>query len=173
MTPNGTMLFFVIVAAVAIVLQTVILYVLYRATKQSATRMEGIFGRLEEQSSPILATSRAILEDAEPKIAEITGNLAESTALVRTHVEDLAQVTGEIAERARYQAARLDDLMTSTVDKIEVTTEAVQHSVLGPIRRIHALVQAISAGIGFLRANRARRKSSNGNSIEDDEEMFI
>ena len=172
MITNGTMLAFVIVAAVAIVFQAVILYFLYRATKQSATRMEGIFGRLEEQSAPILATSRTILEDAEPKIAEITANLAESTALVRTHVTDLAQVTGEIAERARYQAARLDDLMTNTVDKIELTTEAVQNSVLSPIRRIHALVQAISAGVGFLRANRARRKSD-GNSMEDDEEMFI
>jgi methyl-accepting chemotaxis protein len=166
------MLAFVIVAAVAIVLQTVILYALYRTTKQSATRVEGIVGRLEEQSAPVLATGRAILEDAQPKIAEITSNLAESTALVRTHVTDLAQVTGEIAERARYQAARLDDLMTSTVDKIEVTSEAVQNSVLGPIRRIHALVQAVSAGVGFLRANRSRKKS-NGDSLKDDEEMFI
>jgi methyl-accepting chemotaxis protein len=167
------MLFFVIVAAVAIVFQTVILFVLYKATTHSAKRMEDLVGRLEEQSSPVLATSRAILEDAQPKLAEITHNLAESTALVRTHVAGLAEVTGEIAERARYQAARLDDLMTTTVDKFEVTTEAVQHSVLGPIRRIHALVQAVSAGVGFLRANRARRKSSNGNPIEDDEEMFI
>lgn len=172
MITNGTMLAFVIVAAVAIVLQTLILYALYKVTTQSAKRVEGIVGRLEEQSSPLLATSRAILEDAQPKIAEITGNLAESTALVRTHVADLAEVTGEIAERARYQAARLDGLMTTTVDKIEVTTDAVQNSVLGPIRRIHALVQAVSAGVGFLRANRGRKKS-NGNSAKDDEEMFI
>jgi methyl-accepting chemotaxis protein len=166
------MLAFVIVAAVAIVLQTLILYALYRTTTQSAKRMEGIVGRLEEQGSPILETSRAILEDAQPKIAEITGNLAESSALVRTHVADLAEATGEIVERARQQAARLDELVSDTVDKIEVTTEVVQNSVLGPIRRIHALVQAVSAGVGFLRTNRSRRKSS-GNSTEDDEEMFI
>jgi hypothetical protein len=172
LTSNGTMLFFVIVAALAIVSQTLILFVLYRATKQSAARMESIVGRLEAQSSPILATSRAILEDAQPKLAEITSNLAESTALVRSHVADLADTTSEIAARARLQAARLDDLMTSTVDRIEITTEAVQHSVLGPIRRIHALVQAVSAGVGFLRANRSRRKS-NGDSLKDDEEMFI
>ena len=91
--------------------------------------------------------------------------------LVEDHA-DLGEATGEIIERARQQAARLDDLMTSTVDKIEVTTEAVQNSVLSPIRRIHALVQAVSAGVGFLRANRSRRKS-NGNSLKDDEEMFI
>jgi hypothetical protein len=166
------MLFFVIVAAAAILLQTGILCALYLVISKLATRMDGIAGRIEEQSTPILTTSRAILEDAQPKIAEITGNLAESTALVRNHVADLGEATGEIIERARQQAARLDDLMTSTVDKIEVTTEAVQNSVLSPIRRIHALVQAVSAGVGFLRANRSRRKS-NGNSLKDDEEMFI
>jgi methyl-accepting chemotaxis protein len=169
---NPTMLAFVIVAAVAIVLQMVILLFLYLAIRQSTSRLEAIAGRLEEQSSPILETSRAILEDAQPKIAAITSNLAESTALVRTHVGDFGEVTGEIVERARLQAARLDDLISDTVDKIEATADVVQNSVLSPIRRVQALIQAVSAGVGFLRANRSRRKSS-GNSTEDDEEMFI
>lgn len=172
MTSNGTMLLFVIVAAVAILLQTGILFAFYRVFSKMAARIDSVAGRMEEHSTPILATSRAILEDAQPKIAEITGNLAESSALVRTHVGDLAEATGEIVERARHQAARLDDLVSDTVEKIEVTTEVVQNSVLTPIRRIHALVQAVSAGVGFLRSNRSRRKSS-GNSTEDDEEMFI
>src|SRR5262249_30909719 len=163
------MLAFVVVAAAAIVLQTLILYVLYRATAQSAKRMEGIVGRLEEQGAPILATSRAILDDAQPKIAEITSNLADSTALVRTHVAGMAEATGEIVERARQQAARLDDLVSNTVDKIEATTDVVQNSVLSPIRRIQALVQAVSAGVSFLRANRRAHRAS-GNSTEEDEE---
>jgi hypothetical protein len=170
-TINGTMLAFVIVAAAAIVGQAVVLFMLYRATKESANRMEGIVGRLEAQSAPILEAGRAILEDAQPKIATITSNLAESTALVRAHVEDVGEATGEIVARAREQAARLDDLISNTVDKIEITTDVVQNSVLSPIRRIQALLHAVSAGVGFLRAS-SRRKSS-GNSTEDDEEMFI
>ena len=165
------MFVFVIVAAAAIVLQTVVLYALYRATKESANRMEGIVGRLEAQGAPILQTSRAILEDAQPKIAAITTDLSESAARVRVHVEDMGQVTGEIIDRARLQAARLDELITTTVDKIEITTDVVQNSVLSPIRRVQALLHAVSAGVGFLRAS-SRRKSS-GNSTEDDEEMFI
>jgi methyl-accepting chemotaxis protein len=168
---NGTMLFFVIVAAVAILLQTGILFAFYRVISQVAARVDGIAGRLEAQSSPILETSRVILEDAQPKIAEITSNLAESTALVRSHVADMAEATGEMVDRARQQAARLDEFVSNTVDKLEVTTDMVQHSVLSPIRRINAIVQAVSAGVGFLRANRANRKS-NSNSTED-EEMFI
>ncbi len=168
----GTMTAFVIVATMAILIQTGILFAFYRVISKLATRMDGLAGRMEEQSSPLLATSRAILDDAQPKIAEITSNLAESTALVRTHVAGMAEATGEIVERARQQAARLDDLVSNTVDKIEATTDVVQNSVLSPIRRIHALVQAVSAGVSFLRANRRAHRAS-GNSTEEDEEMFI
>lgn len=172
MSINGTMLGFVIVAAVAIVLQTVILYVLYKMMQETTSRMEKLAGRMEEQTTPVLVTAHAILEDAQPKLAEITSNLAESTALVRSHVAQMAEATGEIVDRARMQAARLDELVSSTVDKIETTTDFVQHSVIAPVRRVHAIVQAVSAGLSFLRANRARRKMENNNSGVD-EEMFI
>jgi methyl-accepting chemotaxis protein len=169
---NSTMLAFVIVAAVAILLQTAILFALYWATRQSTTRLEAIAERIEKQASPVLATAHAILEDAQPKLAEITTNLAESTAMVRTNVAQMAEATVDIVERARFQAARLDELVTTTVDRIEVATEVVQHGVLGPVRKVHAIVQAVSAGIGFLRANRARKKAA-ANNGGPDEEMFI
>ena len=169
---NWAILAFVIVAAAAIVLQTLILFGLSKAMREVAVRIEGFLGRVETQASPVLTTARAILEDAQPKLIDITENLAESTAAVRTHVADIGEATGEIVERARQQAARVDEFVSDTIAKIEVTTDVVQHSVINPVRRIHALVQAVSAGVGFLRANRARKRSDN-NSSGDDEEMFI
>jgi methyl-accepting chemotaxis protein len=169
---NGTILAFVIVAAVAIVLQMVILFALYRMMRETTARMENMAGRLEQQTSPVLVTAHAILEDAQPKLAEITSNLAESTATIRAHVAQMAEATGEIVDRARTQAARLDEFVSSTVDKLEITTEFVQNSVISPVRRIHAIVQAVSAGLGFLRASRARRKAESSSSGVD-EEMFI
>jgi methyl-accepting chemotaxis protein len=171
-TINGTMLLFVIVAAVAIVLQTVILFVLYKVMRQTTSRMESLAVRMEEKTTPMLVTAHAILEDAQPKLAEITSNLADSTAVVRSHVAQMAEATGEIVDRARLQAARLDELVSSTVDKIETTTDFVQHTVVGPVRRLHAIVQALSAGLSFLKANRARRKMETSNG-DVDEEMFI
>jgi methyl-accepting chemotaxis protein len=168
------MTIFVVVAAVAIVLQMVILFALYRTMRQAAERMESLAGRLESQTTPVLVTAHAILDDARPKIAEITSNLAESTAAVREQVTSMAEATGEIVDRARMQAARLDELVSNTVSKIEVTTDFVQNSVISPVRRIHAIAQAVSAGLSFLRANRARRKNeSNGPNAGVDEEMFI
>ncbi len=98
---------FVIVAAVAIVVQMGILLALYMAMRQTANRMEGIAGRLEQQTTPLLSTANAILEDAKPKIAEITTNLAESTATVRAHVAHVTEASGEIVERARHHAMRM------------------------------------------------------------------
>jgi methyl-accepting chemotaxis protein len=169
---NGTMLLFVIVAAAAIVLQTVILFALYKMMQETTSRMEKLAGRMEEQTTPVLVTAHAILDDAQPKLAEITSNLAESTALVRSNVAQMAEATGEIVDRARMQAARLDELVSSTVDKIELTTDFVQHSVITPVRRVQAIVQAVSAGLSFLRANRARRRAEASNG-DVDEEMFI
>ncbi len=171
MEHNTIIATFVVVAAVAIVLQTIILYVLYKTMRESSTRIEGIAGRIEQQASPVLSTAHAILEDAQPKIAEITMNLVESTATMREHVFQVGEATGEIVERVRLQAVRLDEFFTSAANKLEATSEVLQTSVLSPIRRVRAIVQAISAGVNFLRANRSRRKIST--TEVEDEEMFI
>ncbi|MGC2696960.1 MAG: hypothetical protein WA738_14335 [Candidatus Angelobacter sp.] len=162
---------FVIVAAVAIVLQAGILFALYRALRQSSARIEGIAGRLEQQATPVLSTANAILQDAQPKIAAITTNLAESSASIRTHVGNIGEATSEIAERARMQAVRLDELILNAAHKVEATSELLQDKVLSPMRRVRAIVSALNAGLSFLKSNRPQRRNSSG-EVED-EEMFI
>ncbi len=163
---------FVIVAAVAIVLQMVIMFALYMAMKQTASRMEGLASRMEQQASPLLATANTILEDAQPKIAEITSNLAESTATLRAHVSQVAEATGEIVERARMHAVRVDELLGNTLDKLENAGELLEHKVLTPVRRVRAIVSAVTTGLGFLRNSRGQRKARAARAGHD-EEMFI
>jgi hypothetical protein len=139
--------------------------------RESSTRIEGIAGRIEKQATPLLATAHTILEDARPKIAEITTNLVESTATMREHVAQVGEATTEIVERVRLQAVRLDEFVTGAANKLEATSEMIQTSVLSPMRRVRAIVQALSAGLNFLRAHRAHKKA--GATEVEDEEMFI
>jgi methyl-accepting chemotaxis protein len=169
---NTTVAIFVIVAAVAIVVQMGILIALYVGMRQAASRMEGIAGRLEQQTGPLLSTASAILEDAQPKIAEITSNLAESTATVRAHVSQMADATGEIVERARLQAARMDEFVGSTMGKIETASEILETRVLSPVRRVQGIIAAVNAGLGVLRSSRPKRKAASS-GVTQDEEMFI
>jgi methyl-accepting chemotaxis protein len=169
---NTTIAIFVIVAAVAIVVQMGILIALYVGMRQTASRVEGIAGRLEQQAGPLLTTAASILEDAQPKIAEITSNLAESSATVRAHVSQMAETTGEIMERARLHAIRMDEFVGNTMGKIETASEILETRVLSPVRRVQAIIQAVNAGLGVLRPRKSRNSSRRAGA-EQDEEMFI
>src|ERR1700756_4767161 len=110
-----------------------ILSALYKAMRQTTGRVEELAGRLEQQVTPVLSTASAILDDAKPKLAEITTNLAESSALVRAHVTRIGEATSEIAERARMQAVRLDEFVVSAAHKVEATSELLQNKVFSPM----------------------------------------
>jgi uncharacterized protein YoxC len=169
---NTTIAIFVIVAAVAIVVQMGILIALYLGMRKTASRVEGIAGRLEQQAGPLLSTAASILEDAQPKIAEITSNLAESSATVRAHVSQMAATTGEIMERARVHATRMDEFVGNTMGKIETASQILETRVLSPVRRVQAIIEAVNAGLGILRPNKSRNSSRRAGA-EHDEEMFI
>ena len=168
---NTIITIFVVVAAVAIVVQMGILFALYKALRQTSERMEGIAGRLEQQATPVLTTAAAILADARPKVAEITTNLAETSASVRSHVNQVGQATTEIVERARMQAARMDEFVINATQKVEATSELLQNKIFSPMRRVRAIVTAMNTGLSFFKSNRPPRKNSSG-KVED-EEMFI
>ena len=168
---NTIITIFVVIAAVAIVLQTVILFVLYKALRQSSEKVEGIATRLEQQASPVLTTAAAILDDAQPKIAEITTNLAESSASIRANVAQVGMATSEISERLRMQAARMDDFILNAAHKVEATSDLLQDKVFTPMRRVRAIVTALNAGLSFLKSSRPRHRRNEREA--EDEEMFI
>jgi hypothetical protein len=170
---NSTLLaVFIACAAAAILLQAVVLFAFYKAATESSRRMQETLGRMERKTDPILTAAQAILEDAQPKISEITANLAETSAMIRANVSQMADATGEIVDRARMQAARLDDLINATLAKVEQTTDFLQHTVVTPVRRIHAVIQAVNAGLSFFKRGRSGKRHADAEAGED-EEMFI
>ncbi|HKV91650.1 MAG TPA: hypothetical protein VJW20_03770 [Candidatus Angelobacter sp.] len=168
---NTIITVFVVVAAIAIALQTVILFVLYKAMRQSSEKVEGIATRLEQQASPVLTTAAAILDDAKPKLAEITTNLAESSATIRANVAQVGLAASEITERLRMQAARMDDFILNAAHKVEATSDLLQEKVFTPMRRVRAIVTALNTGLSFLKSNRSRHRRNEREA--EDEEMFI
>jgi len=78
-------------------------------------------------------------------------------------------------DRTRLQVIRADDLVTRTLDRVEETSELVQHTVVSPVRQISGIVQGLSVGISaFLSQTRtSRRRRSNAARVTQDEELFI
>jgi hypothetical protein len=82
-------------------------------------------------------------------------------------VERIDTTVNDAVDRMRLQVIRGDEMLTRTMDRIEETSEKVQHSVMSPVRQVSGIVQAISTGVGAYFNQQKRR---NGGPSD---EMFI
>lgn len=166
---------FVVVAAVAIVIQATILIALYAAFKKTssrveslATRVESLTGDVQTRVLPTIDTVNAFLTTTRPKIETIIENLSTTTASVRGQVDRFNATLDDVLDRTRLQVVRADELITRTMDRVEETTEVVQRSVVSPVRMASGFLQGLSVGFGSLL--RRRRQPGDG---PHHEEMFI
>lgn len=161
---------FIVVAAIAIVIQMAVLVALYLSVRRSSTRMEAIADDLHKRTSPLLDAASSILVDSQPKVATITENLSSATTSIRSQVERLDATVTDVIDRTRLQVIRADELVTRTMDKVEETTEMVQHSVLSPIRRLAGIASGLTVGLEYFFRRRSSRQRE---EIPQDEELFI
>ena len=75
----------------------------------------------------------------------------------------------DIIDRTRLQVIRADEFVNSTMDKIEETREAVQRTVVSPVRHISGLMHGVTAGV---EAFFGRKRGQNSVTVPQDE-MFI
>jgi len=100
----------------------------------------------------------AISEMAKDEAADIKNLLGDSTALARREIE-----------RTRAHVDKMQDVVTTTTDKFQRTTELVQDSVLQPAREFAYIMAGIRRGLEVLLAgNRVPV-----NRAYQDEELFI
>jgi len=151
---------FVVVTAIAVVLQMGILLALYLRMKQSSARVDA----LAEQA-------QAILADVGPKVKQIASDLTEVSAAARRQMGKLDATLSDFVDRTRLQVIRADEMVRRALDKVEETSELVQLNVISPIRKVAGLAQALTVAIEtFVRRGKPTRDSTRAT---EDEELFI
>lgn len=160
---------FIIVAAIAIVIQSGILAALYLSMKRSSARVEAVAREVERRALPVLDAANSLLNDNRPKVDLAVDNLAATSTLLRSQMERLDLTVTDIVDRTRLQVIRADEMISRTLDRVEETTDIVHHSVLSPVRQAAGLVQGLMAGVSAYFG----RKMTRENSPVHDEEMFI
>ncbi|HUQ49130.1 MAG TPA: hypothetical protein VM056_00290 [Terriglobales bacterium] len=158
---------FMIVTCLAIILQAGILAALYFTVRKTSVKVEA----LAERALPVLDSARTVLEDSAPKLKEITSNLVSATGTLKGQVNRMDATVNDLLDRTRLQVIRVDELVSRTIDRVEETTELVQHTVVSPVKQISGIIQGLTAGVGaFL----MRRRSQQGDElVVEDEELFI
>src|SRR5690242_2569160 len=162
---------FVIVAAVAIVVQAGILIAMFFQTRRTMERMERFTSDLESRLSPILSRVQTLLEDTQPKIAEMVADAAHVVYLARAQAQKVDRVFTEASDRLRGQLVRADRILTGALEAVEDAGSKFTHSVWRPVQKVSALMQGIKVGIDLLRSRRAVRRPEE--PLEQEEELFI
>jgi hypothetical protein len=167
----GWLDFFIVVAAVAIVLQTLILLTMAVQMRSSVEKLVKIITDLNARVDPILTRTSRILDDSEDRISSIMGDAAEITRVARSQAQKVDRVFTEAVERLRVQVIRADQIVTGTLEVIEDAGMKFRKGVWVPVQQASALLKGLKAGLDMLRSqNRARPQSD---AVRQDEELFI
>jgi methyl-accepting chemotaxis protein len=162
---------FIVVAAVAIVIQSAIITALFLQMKRLSERLERFTGDLEARLTPILSRVQVLLEETQPRISEMVADAAHVVYLARAQAQKVDRVFTEASDRLRGQLARADRILTGALEAVEDAGTKFTHSVWRPMHKVSALVQGIKVGIDLLRSRRGNRRPEE--ALEQEEELFI
>ncbi len=162
--------FFVIITALAVVLQMVILALMYVQFRQMNERMTRIASDFHARVSPILSRLQVLVEDAQPRIAGMISDAAEITYLARSQAQKVDRVFTEAVDRLRVQLIHADHILTGVLESIEETGSKVRRTLLSPVQQASAFIKGVKTGLEFFRS---RRRPQERSSETQDEELFI
>jgi hypothetical protein len=155
----------VLVSAVALVMQAILLFATYRATKATKEQVTLIAGHAES----LVLSVRTTLESSRKQIAEVTTKASEVLDLTKIQLVRVDEVLSDATTRARVQLDRVELVLDDTIGRVQDTAAAIQNGILRPLREINGVAAGISAALSFLFSGRRV-------SVEQathDEEMFI
>jgi hypothetical protein len=162
---------FIMVTAIALVIQAAILVALFIAVRQTSGRVEALASEVKTKALPTIETAQAMLVELRPRVTEIVANVEHSARIARAQIERVDATVSDAVDRTRLQVIRADELINRTLDRVEETSDMVHRTVVSPIRQMQGLVQGLSAGLEFF-LGRKRRQGRDGMGVPQDE-LFI
>lgn len=162
----------VVVAAVAIVLQTVMMVGTYRASRATKEQVSALAARIE----PLTDSARHVLTHAQDLVSEVRGYAreysqkgAEVLDLTRKQLVRVDEIMLEATARTRAQLDRVEMVLDDTMARFQETTALLQNHVLRPLRQ----VAGITSGVRTMMAALFGGHRPTVEQATHDEEMFI
>lgn len=164
--------FFSIVAAIALVVQVVILTALFFQMRRTTENVNKLVGELNTRVGPILTRVQILLDDTQPKISSMVTDASHIVYLARGQAQKVDRVFTEAADRLRGQLSHADRILTGTLETVEDAGHLFKKNLWAPMQKASALVQGIKVGLDLLRSAR-KPKAGGGDRAEQEEELFI
>jgi uncharacterized protein YoxC len=172
------------VAALALLMQAIILLAIYLGIRKATKSLKEDFDDMRSSVMPIADNTREMLarlsaltpkvEALLPKVESTVTDAADLARRYRAQMVDVEAAVEDILERVRKQTIRVDGMFTDTMDTVEKASVFVTETVSKPVRQLSGLLAGLKAIIESLRsatqpANSAYREQG----IHDDTDMFV
>jgi ElaB/YqjD/DUF883 family membrane-anchored ribosome-binding protein len=155
---------FVIIAAVALIIQAAMLAGIYKTSRGLQENVQRLLPKIEG----VLETSRQTIADSREQIADITSKTSEILETTRLQVHRIDEFLNDAASRARVQMDRAEMVLDDAMVRTQRTVAVVEGGIIKPIVQIQGVAAGIKTAITFLMRGRP-----NPEDAHSDEEMFI
>jgi anti-sigma-K factor RskA len=163
---------FSIIAAIALVVQVVILTLLFFELRRTTENTNRLVADLQSRVGPILTRVQILLDDTQPKISNMVNDASHIVYLARGQAQKIDRVFTDASDRLRGQLLHADRILTGTLEAVEDAGAKFSHSFWRPMQKASALVQGIKVGLDLLRSRRSRRRGDEPRE-QQEEELFI
>ena len=164
---------FIVIAAVAIVIQMGLLMAMYISMKKTSDRVNAVAEAVEKKGLPLIETVNGLITTNTPKINVILDNAMVASTTAKQQVERLDVTVSDIVDRTRLQVIRVDELVTRTMDRVEETTDLVHHTVISPVKALAGVLSGVTATANLLFGSKRRRAPRGPRNGGPEDEMFI
>ncbi len=163
---------FVAIAAIALVMQAVMLAGTAKSVRAIEERVARLTPKLEALAPKVeslVESSRAAVEDGRASMKEITRRTTEILDVTQRQLNRVEVVLEDAAGRARVQLDRAEMVIDDAMSRAQDTVAAVHGGVMRPVREIQGVAAGLRAAVYyFMRGGRPSPDQATA-----DEEMFI
>lgn len=160
---------FSIIAAIALVVQVVILGLLFFELKRTSEKVNRLIDDMQSRVNPLIGRMQSFLDETQPRVSEMVADASHVVYLARSQAQKMDRVLSEASDRLRGQLLHADRIITGALEAVEDTGAKVRMGISGPMRKASAVVTGIRVGLDLLRSRRTPRRYPE----EQEEELFI
>ena len=143
---------FTIVVAVALLMETLVIAVMFVALRRLTGRVEKLTARVQGRVFPLISQFQLRFDEVQPRISDAVFQATGLVHSARKQAERTDRVITETTDRLRIKLVQADQTITGSLELIEDTGSRIRRAVLAPFRSIKALTAGIQTGVSVYRA---------------------
>ena len=156
---------FVIVAALALVVQAGLLFAIYRTSRATQEKLMAMAPKVES----ILDTSQRAVEQSKKQILDVTAKANEILDSAKVQIARVEEVLIDASARAKVQLEHAEMVLDDTMSRAHETVATLHGGIMRPLRELNGVASGIRTA--FQTLMRGSRPSV-AQATQDDE-MFI